>query len=54
MSLASLVRGEGSKVSGPHWVTLEGSSCIGGDGKFAIFTVLLSALAPSLNATSFQ
>jgi hypothetical protein len=54
MSLASLVRGEGSKVSGPHLGTLDGSSCRGGDGKFAIFTVLLSKLAPSLAESSFQ
>jgi hypothetical protein len=47
-TLASSVGGEGSKVSGPYLVTLDGSSCRGGDSKFAILTVQLSALAPSL------
>jgi hypothetical protein len=53
-SLASLVGGEGLKVSGTHLVTLDGSSCRVGDGKFAVFTVLLSTLAPSLADTSFR
>jgi hypothetical protein len=52
-SLASLVGGEGSKVSGPRLVTFDGSS-YWGYGQFAVFTVLLSALAPSLADTSFR
>ena len=54
ISSASLEGGEGSKVSGPRWVTLDGSSCREGDGKLAIFTVRSSALAPSLADMSFQ
>ncbi len=54
MSSASLVGDEGSKVGGPSWVTLDGSSCRGGNGKLAVFTVRSSALAPSLANTSFQ
>ncbi len=41
-SSASLVKGEGSKVSGACLLSLEGSSCIGGNGKFAIFCLRVS------------